>query len=481
MNADRSTADRARAALALSALLLALALCPVAAAAETGFSLLSSEAPQTVRLAVGKSLILNSGSDVGRVSLAAPDNADLLLISPRQIYLTGKKAGTTNLTLWDRRGRIMTVYDLEILPDVTHLKRLIHTVLPEETGIKVFASGESLTLSGSVSSAVNMSTALSLAQAVSPDKVVNLMSVGGVHQVMLEVRVAEMSRTVMRRMGFNFAYLSSGLVLYSFLNGLTGLDENGVLTLTDNVNAAFTKDMGGGSFSGFLDALKANNLVRILAEPNLICISGETANFLAGGEIPIPVPQGLGTTAIEYKPFGVGLKFTPTVLGSGRVNIRVQPEVSELDYTNALTISGFEIPAITSRRASTVVELGNGQSFAIAGLINDTMRDGANKFPFLGDLPVLGTLFRSSTFQRSETELIIIVTPHLVKPLNMAAQTLPTDGFKEPDDFEFYLLGLTQGQGAQGRDGLPAARPAADTPDADGAGFDGSYGHIAPR
>ena len=194
----------------------------------------------------------------------------------------------------------------------------------------------------------------------------------------------------------------------------------------------------------FIDALKENGLTKILAEPTLITLSGRSASFLAGGEYPIPVPQASGggtTITIEYKTFGVGLNFTPTVLGNGKISMMVNPEVSDLDFTRAVSLQGYIIPSVNTRRVSTVIELADGQSFAVAGLLKDDLREVVTKFPVLGDIPVLGALFRSSTYQKSETELVIIVTPHLVKPVDMAKQTLPTDQFIDPDDFEFYLLG----------------------------------------
>lgn len=384
-------------------MILSLLAGNLAAQAAPEFRIIAGEAPQAVRLTMGKSLILNSDRPVSRVSLASPEQADLVLISPRQIYLTGKKPGTTNLTLWAGE-RVLTVYDLEVVPDVTQLKRMLHTVLPRESGIQVLSSGNSVTLNGTVTSTTNLSTALSLAEASAPGHVVNLLRVGGVQQVMLEVRVAEMSRSVLKRLGFNFRFEMGDEIFYSFLNRLTYLDDQGKLILSDNVGLAGTTSSFGGHLSSFVDALRSNGLAKVLAEPNLICLSGQSAEFLAGGEIPVPIPQGLGTVGIEYKPFGVGLKFTPTVLDSGTINIKVEPEVSDLDYTKAIVINSFTIPAISTRRASTSVELGNGQSFAIAGLIKDTLRENANKIPGIGELPVLGALFRSNDFQKNESD-----------------------------------------------------------------------------
>jgi pilus assembly protein CpaC len=264
-----------------------------------------------------------------------------------------------------------------------------------------------------------------------------------------------MSRSLNRRLGFNFAALSSGVAFgLSFLNGLTALGESGLAgdtVVSPAINAITRFQAGNVTVTAFIDALKDNGLVKILAEPTLVTLSGQEARFLAGGEFPVPVAQRLDAITVEYKTFGIGLVFTPTVLSDSKISMRVAPEVSNLDFTNAVSFSGFVIPALTTRRASTVIELADGQSFAIAGLLSENVRENISKFPLLGDVPILGALFRSSQYQKSETELIIIVTPHLVKPLDLARQTLPTDQFVEPSDFEFYLLGKLEGQGAADR------------------------------
>jgi len=463
------------------ALVLLLAVLAVSARAEV--EVLDTEAPGVISLVVSKSTILSTAAPVSRVSLAEPETASVVVLSPTQIYITGKRLGTTTLTLWSG-GRVSGVYDLVITPDVTRLKRMIHEILPRERSVRVLSSGESITLSGSVSNTGDLTSVLSLAEAEAPGKVVNLLRVDGVQQVMLEVRVAEMSRTALKRMGINLAATFSNFTVYSFLNNLTSLanDGSGVIELTDKINSVVRYNNGSTNVVGMLDALKAHGLARLLAEPNLTCVSGESAAFLVGGEVPIPKPGALGTVSIEFKPFGVGLEFTPTVLGSGAINLHVSPEVSELDYTNALRYQGYEIPAISTRKASTVVDLADGQSFAIAGLISESLKENNHRFPVLGDIPVLGTLFRSSDYQKNKTELVIIVTAHLVKPLDMARQTLPGDGFKEPSDYEFYMLGLLEGQGA-GAAAVAGAqrRTGADAVVRPSSGFDGDFGHAWPR
>ncbi len=446
------------------------------------------EESETLQLVLGKSMVLQSGP-ARRVSIANPEIADFVLISPREIYLTGKAAGTTNLTVWTTDGDNQS-YTLAVSYDVSQLKKKLHEILPQETDLSVTAASDSLTLSGRVSSAANLSQALTLAKGFAPKgKINNLVEVRGVQQVMLEVRVAEMQRSLSRRMGINFDMVTeAGNFGISRLGGLIDVvapDDGNIWTpvpgtgypgiaapfgtvTSPNVNALFRFNAGDINWTMFIDALKSDGLIKVLAEPTLIALSGQEAKFLAGGEFPVPAPQGLGTVAIDYKAFGVGLTFTPTVLSDNRININVAPEVSELDFSTAVQYSGFVIPGLSTRKAQTVVELGDGQSFAIAGLLKDTARDTMSKFPVLGDLPILGNLFRSRSFQKNETELVIIVTPHLVKPLDTARQTLPTDYYTEPSDLDFYLLGRMQG------------RPDGKAPKGMTGDLDGDFGHAMP-
>jgi pilus assembly protein CpaC len=432
-----------------------------------------AQQPRKLQLVTGKSVILKTEEPVKRVSLADPAVASIILLSPVEIYVTAKAAGTTNMILWqDPKGA--AIYDLEVTYDISRLKQKIHQLLPDETQLRVYATHNSITLAGRVSSAASLSQILSLAEAYAPEgKVRNLTEVGGVHQVMMEVRVAEMNRSVTKRLGINFNYTRGGEFGVNMLGGLSRLSalpapgDAPAFAVSDAVNALFRFNRGNTTWTGLIDALKADGLVKILAEPTLIALSGKTASFLVGGEFPVPVPSGDGDISIEYKPFGVGLSFTPTVLSDKKINIDVSPEVSELDFSNALQISGYVVPGLTARRASTVVELADGQSFAIAGLLKETMRDAISKFPGLGDIPILGMLFRSREFQKNETELVIIATPHLVKPLDMAKQSLPTDYYREPNDREFYLLGLMEGRRGN-------------QPDAFKGKLEGEFGHAMP-
>nr|WP_287412435.1 type II and III secretion system protein family protein [Pseudodesulfovibrio sp.] len=447
-------------------------------------ALAQAKTTEAIKLTLGKSLVIDTDFKVSRVSLASDTLVSIVVISPRQIYLTGNELGSTTLTLWSN-GDVADVFDVIVTPNMTHLKRMIHEVMPNETNIKVLTSGESVTLAGHVSNTSNLSSVLALAEAAAPNKVVNLLTVDGIQQVMLEVRVAEMSRSVTKRLGVNFAAIGSNFSIYSIINNLTKYNaDDGLFELTDNITFSGAYKTGGTSIFGMIDALKANGLVRMLAEPNLTCVSGESAEFLVGGEVPIPMPGTLGNVYIDYKPFGIGLKFVATVMSSGNINLQVNPEVSELDYSKSVAISGYEIPTISTRRANTVVELGDGQSFVIAGLISDSLKENSNKFPGLGEIPVLGTLFSSKDFSSNKTELVVLVTAHLAKPVDMASQTLPTDGFKEPSDSEFYLFGLMEGMGgaetAKVADvGSGAAEPG--TVVRPESGFDGEFGHSWPQ
>lgn len=477
----------------LSIMLISVFLVPASWAAEgpPRIRVDGSEA-EPVTINVGRSAILESSEPVKRVSVAEPGIADVVVISPRQVYVTGKTPGITSLTLWGSSDNVYRIFDLEVVPDANRLKERLHKMLPREKNVEVTASHDYLTLAGTVTNAAIQSQILELATAYAPrdkegkPRIINLLEVGGVHQVMLEVRVSEMSRSLARRLGINFSVISASGQQFglSLLNNLTRIPTqppffNPPLSPSDNI-AGIVRFLGdGASWTVFIDALKENGLVKILAEPTLITLNGKEAKFLAGGEYPVPIPQAVGAgviVTIQYKPFGVALAFTPTVLSNGKINMQVAPEVSELDFAHGVALQGYLIPSLTTRRAFTNVELADGQSFAIAGLLKEEMREVIRKYPILGDIPILGSLFRSSSYQKQDTELVIIVTPHLVKPLDMTKQTLPTDQFVDPNDFEFYLLGITEGydrpKKARYSDAVPPMRE---------TGAPGQFGHSMPQ
>jgi pilus assembly protein CpaC len=417
------------------------------------------EIKQVLRLRVGHSKVLRTPFAITRISMADPEIADIILISEKEVYVNAQAPGVTNLSIWGRNRFSTALVTVEA--DVSLLKEKLHLVLPKEK-IGVEAAGDSVVLTGEVSGPVAQSTAVSLALPFAggkKEKVVNLIHVGGVQQVMLEVRVAEINRNVADRIGLNAVVLGQDAFGVSQINNLASV-SNLVRSFTStvfnqgissNITAIAGFQAAGALWTLFFDLLKQQGLGRVLAEPNLVTTSGQEATFLAGGEFPIPVPQsGVGggsTITIEYKKFGVGLNFTPTVLDDGKISMRVAPEVSELDFTAgvAFTSLGFTVPGLKVRRMSTNVEVKDGQTFAIAGLLQDSHRDVINKFPVLGNIPILGALFRSSSYQKNETELVVLVIPHLVKPMAPGQARLSTDKYVEPNDFEKYLLGRLQG------------------------------------
>lgn len=440
----------------------------------------ASEA-QRFELGVGKSKVVDLTTSIKRASLANPEVADTVVLSPKQIYLTGKAIGVTTLTLWKENGELFSAFDVRVTPDLSQLREQLHNMLPDEPDILVTATQDHVTLSGTISNLARQSRALEVAEPYAPKKVVNLLQVGGAQQVMLEVRVAEMDRNLIRRLGVNAGIQNGRNFGFTALNNITTFDGSGSSgpleqLVSGAVNALVKFQTGNITWTGFIDALKQEDAIKVLAKPTLVAISGQEAQFLSGGEFPFPIPQAFGVITIQYKKFGVGLSFTPTVLANNRISMAVAPEVSELDFSNSLQIQGFNVPTIVTRRATTVVELADGQSFAIAGLLRDTMRESVAKYPVLGDIPVLGALFRSSRYQKNQTELVIIVTPHYVKPMDVAQLALPTDTFVEPNDWEFYLMGWT--------DGLGYASPAKQPHDgrlAQTAGtgrLDGNFGHM---
>lgn len=456
-------------------------------------TIVRSDVPKELTLIVGKTLILKSEVPIKRASLAHPEFADTLVLSPMQLHMTGKAIGTTNLTFWDREGQIFAVYNVEVQADLSALKSRLHALFPQEKNIQVRSSADRITLSGSVSGPEVLSQVLQVAEGFAPQKVMNLIQVVGVRQVMLEVKIAEMQRGLVRRLGFNLARIGSGGDFsIGTLGGLStfSTDNNGVVNFSvpQAVSAVFGFGIGNDLWQVVLDALKQHNLTKILAEPNLIAVSGQEANFLAGGEFPVPVQQSFGVTTVIFKKFGISLSFSPTVMGNGVISMKIAPEVSELSRAVGITSETITVPGVTTRRAETVVEVRDGQSFAIAGLLQDNITETIAKYPVLGEIPILGALFRSTNFIKNETELVIIITPRLIKPLDMAKQTLPTDNYLEPNDFEFMLMGYVEGVNQSYRrrqpatpvlSGSPVLSDNAPPPIPTGGGLEGQFGHLA--
>lgn len=406
-----------------------------------------------IRLPIGRSQIISSPVALEQVVIGSPDVADIKLLSAGRVLILGIKPGRTNLVFRQKGGDLVALMDVVVGYDLNGIKQKIFGVMPAESRLQVRDSNDRLILAGDVSSAYAMDMALNVARSYVPaDKVVNLMQVSGGSQVQLEVRIAEVARNSLKELGINTFIQDAG----TSIDPATGLPvpdfqmgTGAALASAPFGTAVWSPNNKGGldALTLRLQALETKGLAKTLAEPTLVALSGQEANFLAGGEFPVPVAQS-GTAAggitVDYKEYGVGLRFTPTVLDASKINLKLVSEVSALT-AQAFTIGSGTLPAITTRRAGTTVELADGQSFAIAGLMQSDASNSVNQVPLLGSIPVLGALFRSTNFQRNETELVIVVTARLVKPTTADQLALPTDTFTQPNDFDQYLLGWVEG------------------------------------
>ncbi len=411
---------------------------------------------------LNKSQVFRASRPFSKALIGSPEVADILPLSNQSLYVLGKKTGTTTLTLYGPGNQLIQVVDVAVGPDVVSLRRQFADLMPgEKIGAKT--SNDAVVLTGTASSAVAVDKAIQLAStyAGSPEKVVNMLTIGASQQVMLEVRFSEVNRQAAKDIGINHSWLgnkTSGSIGDGAPQSILATQSAGRPQISvDSLGDAFgigglAYSIGGINLFSALDALESKGLVKTLAEPTLVALSGETASFLAGGEFPIPVQQsnssgtGGGTTGItvEFKPFGVSLAFTPTVLADGVISLVVTPEVSSIDPSASVTINGLVVPGLQTRRAKTTVELRDGQSFAIAGLLRNDFQDTVRQLPILGSIPIIGALFRSSGFQKQQTELVMIVTPRLVKPIqNIADVRLPTDRVGDPSELDLFLMGRT--------------------------------------
>lgn len=435
---------------ALLGLTLGFAPLPSVGHAES-LRIVKRGAASTLDVPMNRAVVVESDSPFAELSIANPAIADISSLSDRTIYVLGKSPGLTTLTLLDANGRLITNVDVRVAADVSEFKERLRQILPGEK-IEVRTANDGIVLSGTVSSTARLQRALDLAERYAPERVSNLMSVGGVQQVMLKVRFAEMSRTVSKSLSTSLSLNGSILGGGTGINGGTNTTNNsGAIGTALGGNVPSVNDNNGAVMFGFnagsvavgvlLEALETKGVVRTLAEPNLTALSGQEAKFLAGGEYPVPVSQDGGAVSIEYKPFGIQLNFTPTVVDSDLINLQLMAAVSYIDPTNAATYNNFSVSAFKRRETSTTVELRDGDSFAIAGLLQDDFRDVAGQVPWLGDIPILGSLFRSASYEREQSELVIIVTAHLVSPTRGEALALPTDRIKPPSEKDLFLFG----------------------------------------
>lgn len=456
----------------LAACLAVSALGSVVAAPALAQSSVEARTGAVLNLAVGKSQTLRVPRPFARIAIGDSEIADVQPVTTTAAYLLGRKIGTTNLTLYDRAGQVIAVVDVVVGPDAMGLKQKLADVLPtEQIGVQV--ANDMVILSGTLSSAVAVERAMTIAEAYAPKKVINSLGVGTAQQILLEVRFAEMQRGTAKALGLNTVSYGNNVFGSTAANGGTITTPGTGLGSV----AQFGATLSFPNLGIRLSALEQQGLIRTLAQPNIIALSGETANFLAGGEFPVPTGVQLnGQVAIEFKQFGVGLSFTPTLLEDGLINLLVAPEVSSLDPAAGIDIGGLRIPGLKVRRARTTLELRDGQTFALAGLIQNDFRDTINKVPLLGSIPIIGALFRSSSFERQETELVILVTPRIVRPVAAGtALQLPTDRVLEPSDADLFLLGRSERRTQPGA-ALPLPGPASAVNKPGGVAAD--HGHI---
>lgn len=429
-----------------------------------------------LNLEVSKGRLVHLDHPAASVFVADPEIADIQVKSPSLVYVFGKSAGETTLYAVGENDQLLLSSAVVVRHNLAKLQQALKTLVPG-TAVNVSTVDDQLVLEGTVYSAADGEDIRRIAARFVPAEaqLINKMKVSAPNQVNIRVRIAEMSRETIKEFGFNWdALFQPGNFKFGLAQGISTLTGTGAFntrtsvttnTTLNNVFGGFSK--GKADLNVLIDALDNHGLVTILAEPNLSALSGEPASFLAGGEFPVPVPQSNSSITIEFKKFGVGLNFVATILGD-RVSLRVQPEVSQLSTAGSIIISNIQVPSLTTRRADTTVELASGQSIAIAGLLQNNVTQDINKFPWLGDVPVVGQLFRSDRFRRDESELVIIVTPYIVRPVTTANRLqTPLDGFNVASDREAILYGntykpqaLKQRNAPLGRDGTALVGPA---------------------
>lgn len=445
--------------------------------AET-LRVMRGETSSVLTVPMNRAVVVESDAIFAELSVANPGIADIATLSDRTIYVLGKAPGRTTLTLLGGDGRLITNVEVQVVPDIAEFKERLQQIMPDEN-IEVRTANDGIVLSGTVSSIMRLDRAIALAQRYAPDRVSNLLSVGGTQQVMLKVRFAEMERSVAKNLnaslGITNGTVSDGVVAGSGAIG-RGTDIGGI-GAPSSAFQGLSNRSGGISFgignnsvqvNILLEALEGRGVVRTLAEPNLVALSGQQASFLAGSEYPVPVADGNGGITVEYKPVGANLSFTPRVLDDGVINLELNAEVTSVDTTAQTGSSGgLNVFTFSNRSTATTVQLRDGQSFAIAGLLEDNFRNASSQVPWLGDIPVLGALFRSSSYSREQSELVIVITAHLVSPTTGEAISLPTDRVRPPSEQDFFLFGQMVDTNQSGPVGEVARQD-----------FDSPYGYV---
>jgi pilus assembly protein CpaC len=482
----RITTNRASLGTAIAAVLTAslgtVAPAPAAAQSPTG----TYRPKNQVLLSIGEGQLITLPRSVVDVWTSNPGVADVNVTSPRQIGLFGKDAGEATVIATAADGSVVYGANVRVAQNISSVSEMLRAAMPE-SNITVTHVGQLAVINGTVPSPADSAQAEQLVRSMlnpgldtsnpaTPLKImtVNRLKMATPLQVMLQVKIAEVSRSLTRDIGVNLENIdpTGGSTGFVFGRGRDVGEFNPGGQTFNFTQPANTSSIGlrlnnlfGLNAAGALDLNENNGLVTLLAEPTLTALSGETASFLAGGEFPIPMASGINGTSVEFKEYGVSLAFTPTVLEGGRISMRVRPEVSELSKEGAIQIGGFSIPSLTTRRTETTVELGSGQSFMIGGLLRNGGSNAIERTPGLGNLPIIGALFRSNSFRRNETELVIIVTPYLVRPVNAGQIALPTDGLRSATTGERVLLGKeTSGRSGERRPGPVAAQPTVASP-----------------
>lgn len=465
--------NRARMGTAIAALAMGLGSITVAAAPAIAQPM-SAKPSETLTLSQGTGTLVRLSAPMSDLFIANDSVADVQVRSSTQLYIFGKGSGETTIYATSKSGRVVYAANVRVGSNVGSLGEMLQLAMPD-AAIQATPMNNLILLTGTVASPDDVEEAQRLVQAYvgTGTQVVSRIRSATPLQVALKVKIAEVNRSLVKDIGMNLL-TSDSTGGFQFGIGQGGLispgstSSTGVVTPpTVTIPSTGTALTAAGKLFGLdiLSALQlseADGLVATLAEPTLTALSGETASFLAGGEFPVPISQSLGSVTIEYKQYGVGLAFTPYVLANGRISMRVRPEVSELSNEGSIRLNGFNVPALTTRRAETTVELGSGQSFMIAGLLRNTNTNDVNKAPFLGDLPIIGMLFRSTKYRRAETELVIVVTPYLVRPVS-GQLALPTDGYRAPTDGQRVFGGQTF-KGASGPAPSPTTVPVASAP-----------------
>jgi pilus assembly protein CpaC len=509
---QQSTIRNGRLALATATALAASLASMVIPTAQAQAQTVSHRATGDVSLSQGRGQLITLTEAISDVMVSNPAVADVQVRSPKQIYIYAKAKGESTIFATTSAGRVVYSTNVRVASNLNSVSEVLAAAMPE-ANIQATTMNGLILLTGTVASPEDTAEAERLVKAfVGEDmQVVSRLRTATPLQVNLQVKIAEVSRDVIKKIGINllskdttggflfgvaqgrnfgsinpldtsaFPKLDASSVFGlpagslslpfnpstgQFVTGGTSYDLKNLGLGSGSTNLGVAGKLLGVDIAGALDLAEADGLVTTLAQPNLTALSGETASFLAGGEIPIPISQSLGQVSIEYKQYGVSLAFTPTVLADGRISMRVRPEVSQLTSAGSVQINGFTVPGLTTRRAETTVELGSGQSFMIGGLLQNTHNNSIDKAPGLGDLPILGSLFRSNSFRRNETELVIVITPYLVKPVSANQIALPTDGYRAPTDAQRFLMGQTyNGKSNEGRPmpsmGNPQTVPAA--------------------